>query len=943
MREFDQLTCVRYCKVIIKEKHTQYSGLVLEDDGHIIRLQVVAPNELGGERSFKREDITISSGFSPKEKVLWKRRLHGLEERLEGIVLESKIVANQTLLAVHFAALDKTMWLPFEHVRLIQNQLQRFLMGRVDGVKDHAERFRLKTLGYGIKLWNQNTGSLSSLDIDPLPHQINLVHHILDSGNLNWLIADDVGLGKTIETGMLLTALKYREQAKRILLVTPAGLTKQWKDELYHKFSFEDFRIFGDDFTITEAREWKMYDHVIASIDRLKSDENRMLLAGSGEWDLIVFDEAHRLTRSQVGNRYFSSDRYDLAKELRGLTENIVLLTATPHQGKSDQFQSLLMLLRPELEREIIRLSQNPEILSEMVYRNNKSKVTDLDGRLLFKGKETIPVSLPVSEKALKFDRLLQKYLKKSAEKSAEIGGTRGRAIGFVIAIYRKLAASSVAAILNALKNRRQRINQRIEEIDKSHDERYVGEFEENYILKEVEQFIDGEEEYLNNLIQLGEEVKAEDLKLQGFLEKVIAPIINQNPDEKIVVFTEYLSTQSYIESALKARFGSDCTSLINGSMSREERELSIQHFNNKGQFIISTEAGGEGINLQHACHILINFDLPWNPMRLVQRIGRIYRYGQEKRVLIFNVFSEGTADDEIVRLLYKKIDQVVDDLCQVSDEYDEGLKDDIFGNVADLVDVESALEKAIFAPIEQTEKEIEEALKEAKDVSKKQQELFSYVAKYDSEALAREFVITLEHINAFLQGMFKQCGIEVLNTMYEGEVLVIKIPEDIRQTLGFRRGRLEITTNRKMKIKRPSTEVMDLNHPLMSYLIDKAITYDFWGASSKIVGKDLEGAAIVAAMVKWQNLQGTSIHQDLVLFSIDESGRVDFRTQNFSEWLLSPAQFFKSDYKLCRRLSQNVNIGITSALNNLLLEKRKPTLIPHDAYIVSAAWIESE
>jgi SNF2 family DNA or RNA helicase len=186
-------------------------------------------------------------------------------------------------------------------------------------------------------MWNENTGSLSHIEIDPLPHQIHLVHHILASGNLNWLIADDVGLGKTIETGMLLAALKQRDYLKRVLLVTPAGLTKQWQDELNHKFRMGEFLIYGEDFHINEPRHWKMYDYVIASMDRLKEERHLDALQQAGGWDPIVVDEAYRLSRRQYGVRLDASQRFQLAAHLRRQTDAMVLLTATPHQGDAGQ------------------------------------------------------------------------------------------------------------------------------------------------------------------------------------------------------------------------------------------------------------------------------------------------------------------------------------------------------------------------------------------------------------------------------------------------------------------------------------------------------------------------------------------------------------------------------------------------------------------------------
>lgn len=202
------------------------------------------------------------------------------------------------------------------------------------GESHNAERFRLRTLAHALINWNENTGSLNDFEIDPLPHQVHLVHTIMNKGHYNWLIADDVGLGETIETGMLIKAMQQRGNAKRILLVTPAGLTAQWKEEMHLRFKLSDFRIYGEDIKVSAPREWKMYDNVIGSIDRLKDDKHLELLIQAEDWDLVIFDEAHRLSREQYGMKLNSTGRCRLAQQLRRKTRAMVLLSATPTKAK---------------------------------------------------------------------------------------------------------------------------------------------------------------------------------------------------------------------------------------------------------------------------------------------------------------------------------------------------------------------------------------------------------------------------------------------------------------------------------------------------------------------------------------------------------------------------------------------------------------------------------
>ncbi|HHM9771708.1 TPA: DEAD/DEAH box helicase, partial [Pseudomonas aeruginosa] len=647
---------------------------------------------------------------------------------------------------------------------------------------------RLRMLAHAIKVWNENTGALSHLEIEPLPHQIHLVHHIIASGNYNWLIADDVGLGKTIETGMLLHALRQRDLIKRILLVTPAGLTKQWQEELYHKFKIEDFEIYGEDFFINEPRQWKMHDCVIGSMDRLKQEGHLESLLQAEPWDLVIFDEGHRLSRRQYGQKLDSSERYDLAKSLRSQTEHMLLLSATPHQGMQDKFVALLELLRPERRTDLMALNIKPEILHDMVFRNHKADVTDAEGNFIFQGKITSALQVPSSKESIEFDKTLQDYLRKGYDAGEALGRT-GNAIGFVMTVYRKLAASSAAAIHRALCNRLQRLlddeaNGLSDE--EPRDQRYLGEWEEQFT-SDAREFFAGEVQLLKDLIAEAAALKANDLKLKLFIEDIIGKIHAANADEKVLIFTEYRTTQNYLREALADHYGSDQVELINGSMQHAERREAIKRFEEQGGFLISTEAGGEGINLQSKCHVMVNYDLPWNPMRLVQRIGRLYRYGQKKKVVVFNIQQTDSLDQNIVDLMYERIDSVVTDLAEIQrHEFNEGLKDEILGQLAELIDVEDILQEATKLGIDRTRERIDEALKQARTAAAKQRELFAHAATSDPNELRDELEITVDHLYSFVLGMFDQLGIEVAERSHKERLLRIRLSEQVMRDMGL-------------------------------------------------------------------------------------------------------------------------------------------------------------
>ena len=808
----------------------------------------------------------------------------------EGIVLKTKEIAGYHQVLVHFSGQGETRWLPYERLAWIKGVKHRFCTNDF-GDDTAPQKFRLKVLAHAIENWNENTGSLSRLDIDPLPHQVHLVHHILASGHLNWLIADDVGLGKTIETGMLLKALEQRGQAERVLLITPAGLTAQWKEELHNKFGLSEFRIYGENFQIEEEREWGMYKHVIGSIDRFKDENHLEKLLRADNWDLVIFDEAHRLSRRQYGLKFDTSQRFQLANYLRPKTKAMVLLSATPHQGKQDKFQSLLMLLSPDRKEEIQTLALNPEILSEMMIRNNKSDVTDLEGNFIFKGKTTRAIRVAQDEAMREFDESLQSYLRKGYLTASEMGQA-GYAIGFVMTVYRKLAASSAIAINKALNNRKLRLLQEAESVAandiSNHDERYVGEAEEKQLeALQGKEFFEGELEQLDILIAESEEVLKHDPKLQKFLNELMPSILTNHKSEKVLIFTEYRSTQDYLKQALEQQFGVGSVDLINGSMKHQDRKVAIRNFETNGQFLISTEAGGEGINLQDKCHIMVNYDLPWNPMRLVQRIGRLYRYGQKHRVIVFNLYSPESMDDQIMELMHERIEQVVGDLSSVSGEFNERLGEDIMGEVADLVDVESILQEATSEGITRTRERIEEALEKAKNAASKQRELFDYAAGFDPDEAKEELNITSEHVKSFVAGMFNLLGIEVVDKIHKEQLWQIRLPEGIALELGVRKKHWDVTFDRTLYSQRGNCEMMDLDNFIFKFLLEKAKSYEFNGLTASVGNTESIEGAVICSYLRWQNALGLRQRQELIAVQVQQNNKVVMNSQAFCDWLM--------------------------------------------------------
>lgn len=887
----------------------------------------------------------LGSGFKVGSEVHDVPYTRTRESNGVGIVKTmARVLGGHEQHLVDFEESGVRAWMPFESLRFQKSVQMQFDTAAIP-VSGAAERFRLRNLAYAIEHWHENTGALSHLTIDPLPHQIYLVHHILKSGDLNWLIADDVGLGKTIEVGMLLSALRGKKEFERVLLICPAGLVKQWKDEMHFKFRLSDFQIYGEDFFINDVRDWRLYNRVIASLDQLKGEEHLQKLIAADPWGLVVFDEAHRLSRSRYGLSYNTSERFKLAQLLRKKTDSLLLLSATPHQGKQDKFQALLELLHPEWRTQIQTLSLNPEILSNMVIRNNKSDVTDAEGNFIFRGKivRSVLVDLDSSERS--FDDKLKNYLQAGYD-AAGLKGTQTKAIGFVMTVYRKLAASSIAAIHGALSRRLEKLNSQRTSLcgdaeNEIEDNAFETEWEEREAERvastHVDEFFQGEIALLRTLLADAHELITHDKKIDAFINGLVKETLRGNQQEKILIFTEYRATQDYIKAALSKEFGADSVSLIHGGMRHSDRQIAINHFESEGQFLISTEAGGEGINLQRTCHVMINFDLPWNPMRLVQRVGRLYRYGQVNQVVVLNLQAPHTFDGKILEIMYERIQQVVMDMVHVADDFAPGLEDDILGQVSDLVDVEEILAGAITEGIYRTEDQIKEALKRAKDAAGLQRQLFKYFRGYDPNETKDDFKLTQAHVQSFIRGMLKHADIEIQDELYKGLVLELKLPEKLQQRFGMRGQGLRVTFDRLYAEHKVAAQMIDDTSFLFRYLVDLAKRYDFNARVAHI--SDLPFEAIITAVIRWQNDQGVRTRQEFIVAALQGGAVVSLNALEFSEWLLSDQTDGLLEAKTTDHAIQ-IRHEAEKRFDERLALVSNAILHPENRQLIGAAWI---
>jgi superfamily II DNA or RNA helicase len=810
-----------------------------------------------------------------------------------GIIQAIRSLGHREQCLVQLHETGDSYWLPFENLVRIKDVGMRYIRAET-GASDHAERFRLRMLAHALESWNDLTGALDRLDVDPLPHQIHLVHRIISSGILNWLIADDVGLGKTIEVGLLLAALKRRGMARRVLIVTPAGLTRQWKEEMRQKFD-QDYVIYGRDFFIHDLEDWKRYDHVVGSIDLMKRDEHLEKLRAAGGWDIIIFDEAHKLTKTASGER---AERYRLAETLRKKTDALILLTATPHQGKQDRFISLLELIRPDLSEQLSMLEMNKEIVADLILRNRKSEVTNSDGQFIFRGQQSHRVPIPLSREMERFNDRLSTYLR-HGYKAGEGLGNVGRAIGFVMTTYRKLASSSIAAIDAALERRKQRLLGRLVERQLSEDRDWSldtivegGDDQDDLDLLFVggaEEFFIDESALIDQLIVLARQVRQADSKLDRFLTEVVDPLVQEG--KKLLVFTEYRATQAYLREQIAKRFPHlPAPVLINGSMNLDDKLEAIDAFNQQVPFLISTEAGGEGINLHRACHVMVNYDLPWNPSRLVQRIGRLYRYGQENRVIVFNLHAEDNFDNSALSLMYQRVEQIVSDMAPVGVEFHDRPHAEIVGELLQQIDLTEILERAKDFDLGHTKDQIDRALERARAAQKLQSEILSHASRYDPNALQGTLGLGAEHVQQLVEGLAPYLDIRVEGRQYGGRVVDIRLPSAL---IGHfpefgNRERLQVTAYRRLRTERArGAFLLDFESEFFRYLTAFAKSQEFDGLYACAAGP--EAGVLGAFRLRWQNDQGKITVETFLPVHLDADGEARPYPAYFSEWLGPP------------------------------------------------------
>ena len=767
----------------------------------------------------------------------------------------------------------RSLWVPCFGLRRLMDAELAFLRSRP--AHDNAgERFALCVVGHALRSWNEATGALDRLDVDPLPHQIQLVHRIVTSGGTNWIIADDVGLGKTIEVGLLLAALQRSRALRRVLIVCPAGLTRQWQDEMRMKFDRE-FMIYGADFQIDQDWKWRLQDAVVASLDLVKPRDReddgsdvsthfgRLMMAG--DWDLVIFDEGHRLSRTDDGSQTL---RFILGRALRERTDSMVLLTGTPHQGDTGKFRSLLKLVRPDLVDPIDELELHPEVVGDVVLRNRKIDVTDAEGEFIFKGHTVTQVRVEPSPEMRELDRRLQAYLRSGYRAGERLGGSGGRAIGFVMTTYRKLASSSVAAIERALRRRLDRLlpgtDAAADDLSEWGDEETFDDAADRNLGGPAGEFFSDEAAMIRGVLDHCASAAAADAKIAEFRRVYDEFVVKGG--RKMLVFSEYRATQDRLLEEVRQLSGRDGVQ-INGGQKLGDKLAAIEAFDSDVQVLVSTEAGGEGLNLQRNCHVVLNYDLPWNPARIVQRIGRVYRYGQKRHVIVLNFLSRDTIDADILSTALTRVDALSREMASVSGEFDGRYASEILGELLDQLDLSTLLADAATGSVERSDERIAEAIARARQARDLQDEILSQAGGFDPAALARLGRFTTADVLRFILRMAPFAGYEVGGTDERRERVTLRLPDRMRGRYAEFGARtvIEATTSRVAAAASRSLTLLDFGSSFLRDLIAMSGSPEFGGGYASLALPGREGR-VAAYLARWQSEQGETLGEELHL-----------------------------------------------------------------------------
>ncbi|RFF50274.1 helicase [Xanthomonas campestris] len=778
-----------------------------------------------------------------------------------GVVLEP---AHDGYLRAFFGVGERRV--PVSSVRRERTRTERILQS-VAGGSDRARKAWLSYEAHALPVM-ESASALTSARIDLLPHQVVLTHRIATASPRRYLIADEVGLGKTIEAALILRELASRGELTRALMVVPAGLVNNWHRELNEVFNL-DFEVFGSEGDITDRKTnaFAKHDRLIASIDTLKRPARIKRLLDAPRWDLVVFDEAHHLTAHRTGGKVRKTENYKLAEALKDHARDLLLLSATPHQGNHFQFWMLAQLLNPTLFGSPEDMLENRHRLNTVMFRRTKADACQPDGSPLFARRWVHTESFLMNQEERLFYEKLREYLEDGFD-LARRQGNQGRALGFLMAIFQKIAASSFAAVRRTLKRRllmltlheallrdkeldiegRERLTEEAREliheefglprdsVGRSEVDRVLADLKYRLVKKLDEEALEmasdlygseysatHDEEAASAVVDLHlpeERLRIGDLlrifpqqretKVQKLLDG-LGHLWRQNASEKIVIFATYLGTVDLIAREIDQAYPGQGVVVLrggdHGAKLAAERKFRLK---DGPRVLVCTAAGREGLNLQFA-RILFNFDLPWNPMDMEQRIGRIHRYGQNHTAQVYNLVLSDTIEGRIFLLLDEKLTEIARTVGKVDDQGNvaEDLRAQILGQLSERLNYDRLYQEALSDPeLKRTQVELEAALSNSREARQVVFDLFQ-----DLDGFSLDDYQPFSDVSSSLHRLVRFLSAAVANRQQK----LLKVDEetyDLVTTDGTRRARF--TLNRDTATSRDDLELMGLDHPLV-------------------------------------------------------------------------------------------------------------------------------
>ena len=619
------------------------------------------------------------------------------------------------------------------------------------------------------KIKNETAGGfLSALSsgIIPLPHQLHVLNRAMETNNIRYILADEVGLGKTIEAGIIIKELQSRGLVQRVLVVCPTGLVTQWASEMQEKFHEKFQVILPSDYDtirrLTDADDvYGQFDQVISPMDSIKPiekhtgwtdervekyNEERIYSIINSGWDLIIIDEAHRVAGSSG-----EVARYKLGYLLSQASPYLLLLSATPHNGKTEPFLRLVRLLDEEAfpnAKSIVKEQVAPYLI-----RTEKREAIDNNGNRLFKNRITHLVELNWDERHTlqrELYQLVSTYVSKTYDK-ARRNRKKNMCLIFLLIIMQRMVTSSTAAVRQSLERRLQVLKTQSTRIGYLTEEDLAELDIEDGVEEAIEAMsldIDAEIEELERIIAVAKQAEFQypDVKVEKLVD-TIDEILSENRDQKIIVFTEFVATQAYLKKLLE-NHGFTVT-ILNGGMNIEERNEALLEFKTKSNIFISTDAGGEGLNLQFS-NIIINYDLSWNPMKIEQRCGRADRIGQQRDVHIYNFIITDTVECRVREVLEEKLSVIFKEMGvdKYSDVLDSEAAEVDFTEVyMNSIGKPRSVEKNLY-PVESEVKQQVANAQKYKDIIREEKDLRSLVgpeSDFDVDGALRQMMAYYE------------------------------------------------------------------------------------------------------------------------------------------------------------------------------------------------------